>query len=252
MVFCVGSALLILNACSPSMSANAAATSVPAASDVEATIRQSLETTYASQGIKVMHIGKSPVDGIYEAYISGNQLVYVSTDGKFMFTGDLIDVANRRNVSEARLADLNRVDYAQLPLDKAITEVRGNGQLKIAVFTDADCPYCKRLEREFAQMTDITIYNFMMPIDSLHPRARAKSEAIWCSADRTGAWTSWMRQGKTPAPVAPCPNPIAETTALGEQLGFNGTPTLIFPNGKVVSGYMPLPQLQQAIADNQK
>lgn len=252
-------AILAMSACSPATSATSDPATAPntptaqaAPADVEKTIRQSLESAYASQGIKVLSINASPVAGLYEAYISGNQLVYVSADGRHMFTGDLLDIQQKRNLSEARLSDLNRVDYAALPLDKAIVEVRGNGNLKVAVFTDADCPYCKRLEREFAQMTDITIYNFMMPIDSLHPRARAKSEQIWCSSDRTAAWTGWMRQGKSPAAVAACPNPVAETAALGEKLGFNGTPTLIFPNGKVVSGYMPLPHLQQAIADNQK
>jgi thiol:disulfide interchange protein DsbC len=53
-------------------------------------------------------------------------------------------------------------------------------------------------------------------------------------------------------PAAPaCDNPVAETVSLGEQLGFNGTPTLVFPNGRSQSGYSPLPQLQQQIEANQ-
>ena len=147
--------------------------------------------------------------------------------------------------------DLNRIDFAALPLDKAIKEVRGNGKRQVAVFSDPDCPYCKRLEVEFAQMTDITIYNFMMPIPSLHPRAQNKAEQIWCQPDRTAAWTAWMREGKNPPPVAACANPVAETMALGQQHGFNGTPTMVMPNGKVISGYLRQPELTQALDENQ-
>ena len=147
---------------------------------------------------------------------------------------------------------MNKVDYTSLPFELAIKEVRGNGQLQVVVFSDPDCPFCKRLEQEFAKMTNITIYNFMMPIASLHPHAAQKAEQIWCQPNRTTAWTQWIRTNKMPPVVANCQNPIAETISLGEQLGFNGTPTLIFPNGKTQSGYSPMPQLKELIERNQK
>lgn len=165
--------------------------------------------------------------------------------------GDLIDVNTRQSLTDERSAELNKIDFSSLPLDMAIKEVRGNGKLKVAVFSDPDCPFCKRLEHEFAKMTDITIYNFMLPIASLHPDAQRKAELIWCQPDRTAAWTQWMRQGKMPPAAPACDNPVAETVSLGEQLGFNGTPTLVFPNGRSQSGYSPLPQLQQQIEANQ-
>jgi len=146
----------------------------------------------------------------------------------------------------------DEIDFASLPLDKAIKEVRGNGKLKVAVFSDPDCPYCKRLEHEFEKMTDITIYNFMMPIPSLHPDAARKAEILWCQPNPTQAWTDWMRKGQFPSGKANCENPVAETTSLGEQFGFNGTPTLVFPNGRSQSGYSPMPHLKKIIEDNQK
>ena len=44
---------------------------------------------------------------------------------------------------------------------------------------------------------------------------------------------------------------VTETTALGEQLGFSGTPTIVLPNGKVQSGYAPKTQLEALIKANQ-
>ena len=129
--------------------------------------------------------------------------------------------------------------------------MRGNGKLKVAVFSDPDCPYCKRLEHEFEKMTDITIYTFMMPIPSLHPDAARKAELLWCQPNPTQAWIDWMRKGKLPSGKANCENPVAETTSLGEQFGFNGTPTVVFPNGRSQSGYSPMPHLKEIIEKNQ-
>lgn len=222
---------------------------VPA--DVAKQIAATLEKNYADQKLKVLSVNTSPISGIYEVIMNGKQIAYTDATGKYMFVGDLIETSEGRSLTEERKDELNAIDFNSLPLDKAIKEVRGNGSLKVAVFTDADCPFCKRLEREFAKMTDVTIYNFMMPIASLHPDAYRKSVQIACQPNPTQAWTTWMREGKLPPKVAECKNSVAQTTALGESFGFNGTPTIVFPNGKVQAGYAPMPQLEILIKQNQ-
>lgn len=223
-----------------------------APSAVTKKITEKLQAAYSKEKLSILSVSTTPVQGLYEVVATGNQVIYTDENADYMLVGDLIDIKTRTSLTEERKADLNRVDFAGLPFDMAIKEVRGNGKLKVAVFSDPDCPFCKRLEREFEQMTDITIYTFLMPIDSLHPEARKKSVQIWCQKDRTAAWTTWMRQGKFPPAVPECENPVNETTSLGEQLGFYGTPAIVFPNGKVQSGYSPKAQLQSAIEANQK
>lgn len=223
---------------------------VPA--DVAKTITQTLEKNYAKQKLKVLNINTTPIQGLFEVVVSGKQITYTDATGELMLVGDLILTKEGRSLTEERKVELNKVDFNSLPFDKAIKEVRGNGELKLAVFSDADCPYCKRLERELAKMTNITIYTFLMPIPSLHPDAGRKSVQIWCQADRTKAWTTWMREGKMAPKVPECANPIAETTALGDSFGFTGTPTLVFPNGKSQAGYTPQPHLENIIKQNQK
>lgn len=220
--------------------------------DVAKTIKSTLETNYASQKLQVLSVSPTPVTGLFEVVVSGNQITYTDATGQYMLVGDLIATKDARSLTEERKAELSKIDFNSLPLDKAIKEVRGNGALKLVVFSDPDCPYCKRLERELAKMTNITIYSFMMPIPSLHPDAHRKAVQIWCQPDRTKAWTTWMREGKMAPKVAECKNPVSETTALGENFGFNGTPTLVFPNGRTQSGYTPMPHLEQIIKQNQK
>ena len=44
---------------------------------------------------------------------------------------------------------------------------------------------------------------------------------------------------------------VAELTKLAEGFGFNGTPTIVYPNGKVQSGYMPKADFEVALKKNQ-
>ncbi len=214
-------------------------------------IKATLEKTYAEQKLTIRSVQPAPVKGWFEVVLPDNQIVYVDGDVKYMMAGSLIDLGAKKDLTAERTKALNVIDFSSLPLENAITEVRGSGKYKVAVFSDPDCPFCHRLEKEFAKMTDVTIYTLLMPIDALHPAARAKSEQIWCQKDRTAAWTAWMREGKAPAKVAACPNPVEKTIALGEELGFTGTPTVVFPNGQVQMGYAPQDVLQQAIEQNQ-
>ena len=160
-------ALISLTACgqTPVSQANAAPSSAakpaaPVQGKVGEALKARLEKIYESQGLKVISVSETPIQGIYEVVVSGKQIIYTDAKGDYMFVGDLIDVNTRKSLTDERAADLNKIDFASLPLDKAIKEVRGNGKLKVAVFPDPDCPYCKRLEHEFEKMTDITIYNF--------------------------------------------------------------------------------------------
>lgn len=224
----------------------------PVSSELRQSISQKLEKTYQKQGLKVLSVQTTPISGLYEVVVSDNQLVYVDAKADYMLVGDLLDLKNRNSLTQARVAELSRVDFAKLPLNEAIKEVRGNGKRMVAVFADPDCPFCKKLEREFEQMTDVTIYTFLFPIPDLHPQAQNQSVQIWCQADRTKAWTQWMRHDVVPKNVPSCTNPIEKNMALGVKLGFNGTPTMIFPSGKNISGYMDKATLEQALDQNQQ
>ena len=72
-----------------------------------------------------MRVGETPIQGLYEVVISGKQIIYTDAQGNYMIVGDLIDINSRKSLTDMRAADLNKIDFASLPLDKAIKEVRG-------------------------------------------------------------------------------------------------------------------------------
>lgn len=219
---------------------------------VEAKIKQAFEEAYRDQKIQVKSVTPTPVAGVYELVLSGSQIVYSDANANYFFAGELIDLRAKKNLTEERMAELNAVDFSKLPFDNAIKEVRGKGTLKVAVFSDPDCPYCKELEKVFAQIDDVTIYTFLMPIESLHPNAKKKSIQIWCSKNPSEAWTNWMRNGITPTGADTCKNPVQATMALGDSLGFTGTPTLVLPNGMTQAGFAPKEAMLELLKNNQK
>lgn len=206
----------------------------------EKEVRQTLKKTFPD--MEVSGISKTPYGGLFEVVVDG-QIAYATADGKYLLLGNVIDVSSRKNLTAARNAKLNEVNWASLPLNKAIKEVRGNGSRKLAVFSDADCPFCKKLEPELEKLSNVTIYTFLNPIASLHPSAVPLSKQIWCEKDRLKAWKAYMLKGEKPTAKGDCDNTVDEVIALGNKLRVTGTPTLIFENGQRVPGYMPAAKL---------
>jgi thiol:disulfide interchange protein DsbC len=162
--------------------------------------------------------------------------------------GSIYDMGSKQNLTEDRFRQLNRIEFASLPFERSFKRVKGDGSRKIALFSDADCPFCARIEKEIQGMDNVTIYTFLFPIDSLHPASAQKSRQIWCAPDRAKAWDDWFANNKLPDNKGDCANPVAENQALGNKLKINATPTLVFADGTVVPGALPLAQLESTLA----
>jgi thiol:disulfide interchange protein DsbC len=119
------------------------------------------------------------------------------------------------------------------------------------VFSDADCPFCAKLETELKGIDNVTIYTFLYPIDQLHPDAARKSRMIWCAPDKTKAWDDFFASGKLPDNNGDCRNPVQATAELGRKMRVSATPTLVFADGSVIPGALPAAQLEQQIAQSE-
>lgn len=216
----------------------------PAVSPVEAAIRKALQERYPNIPLKT--VSPSPVPGLYEVVVGG-QVVYVDEKADYLLPGPLVDTRSKANLTKQRLEDMNKVDFSSLPLDKAIAITHGKGERKLAVFTDPDCPFCKQLEKELALLDNVTVYVFMYPLAELHPQAPAHAKAIWCSADRSRSWQDYLLEGKAPSAAGTCDNPVEDILALGQKLNVNGTPALIFANGKRKEGALPAAQIEDLL-----
>ena len=230
--------------------ANASAVKAPPAAapvqDEETTaVRKALEQKFP--GAQISNVGKTAYMGLYEAMLD-DTLVYTDPKAAYLFVGSMYDTATKQNLTEARSRKLNRVALDKLPMDLAFKRVKGDGSRKLIIFSDADCPFCHRLEKEMAGLDNVTIYTFLFPIDQLHPDAARKSKQIWCAADKAKAWNDFFASGKLPDNKGDCGDPVAKTQALGNSLRINATPTLVFADGTMIPGALPLPQLEKEMA----
>ena len=201
-------------------------------------------------GAEISHIAKSGYLGLYEVML-GDQLIYTDPKVTYVFVGSIYDTATKTNLTEARSRKLNRVAVDKLPLDLAFKRVKGDGSRTIYLFSDADCPFCHRLEKEMQGLDNVTVYTFLFPIDQLHPDSARKSKILWCAPDRAKAWDAYFATGKLPDNKGDCGDPVAKTQALGASLHINATPTLIFADGTIIPGALPLPQLEKELASAQ-
>lgn len=210
----------------------------------EASLKKAIEAAYPK--FKVDSVTKTPYAGLYEVFMGG-QIIYADEKLTFLIAeGRLVDAKSKKDVTGERMEELTKVDFNSLPLDQAIKVVKGNGSRKLVVFSDVDCPFCKRLEQnELSNIDNVTVYTFLYPIESLHPDAANKSKSIWCAPNRVKAWNDWIFNNKLPPSAANCDVPLEKVGELARKVGINSTPTLIFSDGKRMMGAQPYKEIEK-------
>jgi thiol:disulfide interchange protein DsbC len=190
---------------------------------------------------------KTPIPGLFEMRVGGTEIFYTDADGNYLIQGNLIDIKTKRNLTEERVAKLTEIDFATLPLKDAFTIVRGTGKRKLAVFEDPNCGYCKRFEKDLANVNNVTVYMFLYPI--LGPGSTERSKNVWCAKDRAKAWTDWMTKDADVAAGTCDTTALTRNVEFGKKHKITGTPTLIFADGNRVPGAIGAAQVEKFLAE---
>lgn len=212
------------------------------------TLTVNLQKRYPATPFK--DIKPSAIPGLFQVTM-GKNVGYVEESGRYFLFGHLFDMQTQTDLTEVPKAAAELLDFSKLPLKQAIKIKKGNGKRVFAVFSDPECPYCKQLENTLSRMTDYTEYVFLMPLVSIHPEAEKHSKNIWCANDQPKAYQDWFLDGIVPAQKE-CKNPISDNIKLAEELGLNGTPTLVNDKGVKTSGALPRLELDQWLSKGDK
>ena len=216
-----------------------------AASAQEAVIRKNIAERLPDFP-KIDEVSKTPIPGLFELRI-GTEILYTDEHGDHVIEGHLIETKTRADLTTARIDKLTAVDFASLPLKDAIVWKQGSGARKLVVFADPNCGYCKKFEKEMQQVKDVTVYTFLYPI--LGGDSPDKSRDIWCAKDNSAVWRDWMIKGTAPVrSMAACDTAaLQRNVALGKKIRVNGTPALVFEDGKRVPGAMAPEQVEKQL-----
>ena len=178
----------------------------------------------------------------FYSVVTPQGVVYLDGSGRYLFTGELYDLVAQENLSQTQRGGTQQIRFDDLPLSDAIAYKKGKH--RIAIFADPDCPYCRKLHPEVAQL-DAEVYIFLFPLSELHPLAYRKSVSIWCSQDRIAALDDAM-SGKV-IPAQNCEHPVDRIVSLGTKLGLRATPTIILEDGQMLEGYRPVRELARLL-----
>ena len=201
------------------------------------TLKNNLNQQYPN--IHVSNIQATEMTGLYSANLD-NQIIYLDENAQHMFIGSMVRLKDQKNLTKDLVLKQNSIDWKQLPLKDAIKTVKGNGKQQLAIFSDPNCPYCKKLEAELDKLNDVTIYTFIYPLKS---QSIAVSKQVWCDPNQAYAWKNLLQKNVQPKERS-CANPIERNLALGRKLGVEGTPTLIFETGFKMTGVRSAEEIQ--------
>jgi thiol:disulfide interchange protein DsbC len=203
---------------------------------------------------KVNSVEFAEVPGMWVAEVEKDQKklpVYIDFSKQYLVSGNVIRLNDKENVTRQRSVRMNSVDVSKIPLADALLLGKPAAKTKVIVFTDPECPYCRKLHEELKEVVrrnpEVAFLIKLFPL-KMHPNAYDISKSIVCNNSMEYLELSFA--GK-PVPAPNCEIPVVDQTiALAGELGIRSTPTLILPDGLVIPGYRKAEAILTIIGEN--
>jgi len=221
----------------------------------ESTTEKPVDTEATSKKLNdiLVETFRSPPDSIAESQIAGlyqvmygTEVVYLSADGQYFISGDLLNLKTRENLSDVAKRSIRKkmMDEAKT---QAVTFKAKDEKHVLKVFTDIDCGYCAKLHREMDEINakGITVEYLAFPRAGVGSPSYDKIVSVWCAEDQQAAMTKSKSRQTIEAKT--CENPVKQQYQLGQALGVNGTPALLTESGQLIPGYMPADRLAKML-----
>lgn len=195
----------------------------------------------AIPNVNILSVNQGPVKGLWEVFLQSGArkgIVYVDYSKKNFFSGAIIDIKGRKNLTQEKYDELNKVDVSTIPLDDALVLGDKNAKYKVIVFSDPDCPYCSKLHEESKKVIekrkDIAFFIKLFPLP-MHKDAYWKAKTILCKKSLQLFEDNFA--GKQIPKVECDAKALEDNSKLAGELGISGVPALILPDGRIVPGY---------------
>ncbi len=195
----------------------------------------------AAPDVKILSVGQAPVKGLWEVFLMAGgrkAVIYVDYSKKHFFSGAIIDIKAKKNLTQDRFEELNKIDVSRIPLDDALIMGDKDAKYKVIVFSDPECPYCAKLHQELKKVLekrkDIAFYIKLFALP-MHPDAAWKAKTIICKKSLQLLEDNFEHKQ---IPKPDCDTKVPEENAkIATESGISGTPALVLPDGRVAPGF---------------
>lgn len=210
--------------------------------------RQLAETLSVNgQSMPVERVRETPLEGFYEVTLENGETFYSNAEGSHFLVGDLYENAEHGLVNlteQGRNAERSARLAAVSESERVIYRGTGESRAELVVFTDTTCPYCRQLHEEVPRLNEmgIEVHYLAFPRSGLGSPGGRQLQQVWCADNPTEAMSAAKREEALNG-AADCDNPVEEQYHLGMQLGVQGTPAIVLPDGRLVPGYVPAERL---------
>ena len=218
--------------------------------DLADKLKRSVELPSQGQ-LEIVAIKETPLPQIFEVELNTGELLYSDISGDYLFAGDLYQTTNSglMNLSSKTRQLRTAERIGAIPEDQMIVySPEDETRATLTVFTDVDCTYCRALHKDVEALVakGIEVRYLAYPRGGEAAGSYEKMISVWCSQDRHKSLTQ-AKNGQN-LPARDCETPVLEHYELGNQIGISGTPALIFPDGRLIPGYMDVDRLVAMLA----
>ncbi|MFB9146078.1 DsbC family protein [Halomonas alkalicola] len=199
------------------------------------------------QPMPVQSVSETPVAGFFEVLLETGERFYSDAEGRHFLVGDLYENGEQGlvNLTEQGRNGERAARLAEVPeAERVIFRGAGESRAEVVVFTDTTCPYCRQLHEEVPRLNElgIEVHYLAFPRTGMNAQGARTLQQIWCDANPSEAMSTAKRQ-ESLSGAANCDNPVEAQYHLGLELGVQGTPAIVLPDGRLVPGYVPAERL---------
>ena len=213
--------------------------------DVAARIRA------AFPGLEVTEVKPDALAGLTEVLLNGVETVYVSEDGRYLFSGTVYELRDSGPVdlSDLRYESVREAGISKLDKEAMISFPAEDEKVELYVFTDVSCGYCRRLHQQMSEYNELgmTIHYLAFPRGGIDNPVGQTMRAVWCASDPVSAITEAKLSGASATPPDNCQDPVGAQYELGKQFGVRGTPAVFTEAGEQLGGYVPPEELARRL-----
>lgn len=219
------------------------------AADDSASVKQKLIAQVPE--LKDATVLPTPIAGVYSVQ-HGAFIFYTSSDAKYVMRGQLLNLADKRNLTEESIMKFRETEFKKLADKDTMVYMPASGKYThtITVFTDVDCQYCQKLHTQLPQAlaAGIRVRYVFFPRSGIDTPSFNKAVHAWCNQQAPGELEQMMK-GEMPAKLMTCVNPIAKHFDLATSLGLQGTPSILLADGTLIPGLVPVEDLIKLVKD---